>query len=261
MTYTKEFLISELHRFELENNRNPRATDMQSKLGYPSCGIYQNQFRTWNNALLAAGLNINKMSDRLNGDETCDNCGELKLDNQSWCYKNKRRLCFSCYQKSKQDYKNGNLDPESKVGFGFIGQRVVAKVLGLELKYDCNCSEGFGSEYDLYDKDGYEYINVKVSTLGNDTGWHFDFGNKYTPDTYIMLGFSADKSDIEHVWITEPEDDLTFDEKNFKLKKGITIKNSKRGLRRAAPWEVDCEPYNNAYHSMSLDSCKVLRKD
>jgi len=258
MTYTKEFLISELHRFVSENSRNPKILDMQGKFGYPSHVVYQKHFGSWNNALLDAILKVNKGF--LDGTETCDNCGCLKIKNQNWHYKNEQRLCLICSQ-NLNNYKNGNLDPESNTGFAFISQRVVAKVLGLELKYDCNCSEGFGSEYDLYDKNGYDNINIKATMLNNANFWNFGLKNKYTPDVYIMLGFSVDKSDILHVWITEPEDDLTFDEKNFKYKQTISITNSYKGLNRASPWEVDAEPYTDAYHNMSLENCRVLRSD
>ena len=261
MTYTKGFLISELQRFELENGRSPRQIDMQGKFGYPAAGNYQNYFGSWNNALLEAGLNINLKQTHSNliGNETCDNCGELKQGNQHWHYNNEQRLCKSCYYNSKTDYMNKSLDPNSETGFAFMSQRVVAETLGLDLKYDCNCSQGFGTEYDLLDKT-YKYINVKAAVLKYNA-WHFNLKNKYTSDTYIMLGFSSDKSDILHVWITEPEDDLTFDEKNCKIKQGISITNSERGLRRAKSWEVDAEPYNDAYHNMSLENCSVLKSD
>lgn len=260
MVYTKEFLISELQRFVRENNRSPRAIDIQSKSGYPSYVSYINYFVSWNNALLSAGLKVNQKHHMgiLDGTETCDNCEKLKSGNQNWYYNNEQRLCKSCYY--NPDYKNNNLDPESNTGFAFMSQRVVAETLGLELKYDCNCSIGFNAPDDLYDKK-LGYINVKTAVLFKDNAWHFDFGNKYIPDKYIMLGFSEDKSDIKHVWNTEPEDDLTFDEKNFKYKQSISITNSERGLRRVKGWEVDVEPYNNAYHSMSLENCSVLRSD
>jgi len=258
MTYSKEFLISELQRFVSENDTNPRFIDMQSKFGYVSAHAYTNCFGTWNNALIEAGLDINlpQTHSELDGSETCSNCGCKKEGSQNWLYKNEQRLCKKCYNNS--DYTNGNLDPESSTGFAFLSQRVVAKTLGLDLEHDCNCSQGFGSEYDLLD-DKLGTINVKTYVLNNNNFWSFNLINKYKPDTYIMLGFASDKSDILHVWITEPEDDLTFDDKKDELKKGISITNSERGLKRAAPWEVDAEPYSDAYHSMSLENCSVLK--
>ena len=262
--YTKEFLISELQRFKKENRRNPKAINMQIKFGYPSYVTYQKRFGSWNSALLAAGLEVNQYQDHWqDGTETCDNCGKVKSENQGWYYKNKKRICYSCYM--NRDYKNGKLDVDSPTGFAFMSQRVVAETLGLELKYDCNCSIGFNAPDDLYDEK-LGYINVKTAVLLKVNAWHFGLIQKYTPDTYIMLGFSNDKSDILHVWITEPEDDLTFDEKKIEYKKGIKITNDifsdkRSGLKRAESWEVDVKPYNYVYHNMSLENCSVLRND
>jgi len=259
MVYTKKFLISELQRFVKENGRNPKVKDFIKNKEYPGFYSYIKYFGSWNNALIEAGLEANQYS--LNGEETCNKCGKNKPKNQGWCYRNKQRLCQSCHQKMSTDYMNGNLEPSSSTGFGFIGQRVVAKTLDLDLKYDCNCSQGFESEYDLYDKEKFGYINVKIATLNKDNAWQFLLINKRKPDTYIMLGLSIDKSNISHVWITEPEDDLTFDDKKFQFKQKISITNSERGLRRAKSWEVNAEPYNDAYHNMSLENCSVLKSD
>jgi len=255
--YKKEFLISELQRFKNENNRIPKTIDMQGKFGYPSYVTYIEHFGSWNNVLMKVFAKINRTHFKITGEETCDKCGNLKK--HQWRYKNGQRLCFNCYY--IRDYMNGNLDPNSKVGFGFIGQRIVAKTLGLDLEHDCNCSQGFGSEYDLYDVNKYKYINVKASTLGNDNAWHFTLKNKYIPDTYIMLGFSSDKSDIEHVWITKSTDKLIYDNKNSIYKISITIRNTDYSLKRAESWEVDCKSYNDAYHNMSLENCSVLRSN
>ena len=260
MIYTKKFLISELQRFVSENSRNPRAIDMQSKFGYPGYDSYIRLFGSWNKALIEARLEVNQVRYKLDGTETCDNCGKNKPENQHWNYKNEQRLCYTCYQ-TLNNHKNGKLDPNSEVGFAFMSQRVVAETLGLDLKYDCNCSIGFNAPYDLYDEK-LGSINVKTRVLKYNKYWNFGLSNKYIPDIYIMLGFSSDKSDILHVWITEPEDDLTFDNKKFKYKQSISITNDiNSGLKRAAPWEVDVEPYNDAYHNMSLENCKVLRSD
>ena len=56
----EQFLISELQRFVSENNRNPRQIDMFKKNGYPSMNRYLKYFGSWNNALMEAGLEIEK---------------------------------------------------------------------------------------------------------------------------------------------------------------------------------------------------------
>lgn len=152
-------------------------------------------------------------------------------------------------------------DPNNNAGFAFISQRVVARVLNLDDKYDCNSSIKFDSAYDLYDKNSYNNIDVKFTILNKKNYWQFNLKNKEIPDIYILLGFSPDKSDILHVWFVKYLDELLFNSSINKVKTVISITNSERGLKRAAPWEVDVEPYNNAYYSMSLDNCSVLRSD
>ena len=172
-------------------------------------------------------------------------------------YKNSKKI--SSFE--SLDYEIGNLNPDSKIGFGFIGQRVVAKIFKLKLEQDCNCSINFGAPYNLYDEKKYGKINVKSTILNNKNYWQFNLKNKEIPDTYILLGFSPDKSDVLHVWIAKYSDELLFDSLKNKTKNTISITNSERGLTRAAPWEIDAKSFNDAYRSMSLDNCSVLRSD
>ena len=58
--YTKKFLISELQRFIEKNGKNPKQINMQIKFGYPSYATYRDQFGSWNDALTAAGLEVNQ---------------------------------------------------------------------------------------------------------------------------------------------------------------------------------------------------------
>ena len=60
--YTKEFLISELHRFVIEFGFIPLFDELNMASGYPSTGPYRSQFGSWNNALIAADLKLNKES-------------------------------------------------------------------------------------------------------------------------------------------------------------------------------------------------------
>ena len=266
--YTKKELIDDFHRFVRENGRNPIQSEMSPKYGYPSSGSYAYYFGSFNNALNIANLPLNRTHDKGTGFETCCICGNYKKENQQWHTKGLLKgqvMCANCYLKSKSDYINGSLDPDSEVGKGFISQRVVAKTLGLELKDDCNCTYGFNHSVDLYHKDKYKYINVKDSALcyhqKQSPTWHFTITQKVTPDTYILVGFDEDRKNILHVWITDAVDDLVFNEKKGRSLKFKTISNIYESLKRAKPWEVDAKPYNNVLHSMSLDNCSVLRKD
>lgn len=264
--YTKKFLISELHRFVRENSRVPVSLDMQYKFGYPSYHDYERCFDKWNNALEAAKLKINQTKEKRTGEETCCVCGNHKKQDQQWITKNLPKgqvMCVNCYYDI--DYVKGNLNPNSTTGKAFISQRIVANVLNLQLKYDCNCSDNFNHSFDLYDKGKYNYINVKDSALHDkveyNSRWFFTLTQKTMPDTYIMLGFDEDRKNILHVWITDPLDDLTYNEIKERPKGGIGITNTYYSLERARPWEVDAKPYNDMLHSMSLDNCSVLRSD
>jgi len=186
-----------------------------------------------------------------NKSKRCDNCGGNRTSN--WYYRNGLILCRKCYRNSK--YKYGQLDPNSAIGFGFISQRVVAKTLGLKLKYDCNCRLGFKSSYDLYDNIVYDYINVKGVKIINNI-WIFNFRNKEIPNTYICLGYDENKNNIKHVWIFKPNYDIILFDKIT-----IGISNSLKGLKRVEQYEVDVKSYNDMYHSMSLKNCSVLKSE
>ena len=222
---------------------------MQGKFGYPSYRAYYEHFGSFNNALIVARLKINVFKHRLDGTETCSYCGRRadEIPNfRSWIYHNDTRYCRQHGQHGIPDYVIGNLNKKSSTGKAFVSQRIVAKVLGLQLKNDCNCSVNFEHPFDLYDKDRYDMINVKDSMLLNDNAWHFNLNQKETSDTYILVGFDENRKNILHVWITDPLDDLTYQRKSI----GIT-NNIDNGLTRAKPWEVDPKPYNDMLHRMS----------
>lgn len=270
--YTEEFLIDELHRFVRENGKVPVALDMHPKFGYPSYNVYKYYFKTWNNALVVAGLKINQTYDYRTGNETCCKCGCSREQSNGWYTKELLKgqvMCKSCYkyfyQKSKSNYKNNDLNKKSSIGSAFISQRVVAKFLNLECRYDCNISEGFDYPYDLYDKDRYGKINVKSSQLYNKIGqnpyWHFHLVQKEIPDTYILVGFDENRKNILHVWITDPLDDLTYDEIKERSKKSISITNTPDNLKQHQSWEVDAIILDNILHKMSQKRKDTEGKD
>lgn len=255
MTHTKEFLIFELQRFHEKNGVVPKFRDMTLKNGYPSGEAYRRHFKIFNNALEIAGFEINQTCEKRTGLETCRECNNYLKENEYWITKGLpvgQVMCLGCYDKSKSAYKKGNLDKNSNTGKGTISEQIVKNVLGLENKYDCNFACGFGYKIDLFDKEKYKFINVKSGHLQKDNAWHFDLIQKEMPDTYIMLGYDENRKNILRVWITDPLDDLVYDEKNGRQKTGIGITNDVfTGLNRAKPWEVDAKPYDDMLHQMS----------
>ena len=117
MTYTKEFLISELQRFHRENGRVPRRIDMQPKFGYPSYQAYTTHFITFNNGLEAAKLKVNQIRYKLNGTEICVYCEKRTneiLGHAGWYYYDNIRYYNKCGRLSRiYDCKKGKLDKKA----------------------------------------------------------------------------------------------------------------------------------------------------
>lgn len=159
---------------------------------------------------------------------------------------------------------NGLLDINSTVGFGFLCQRIVANKLGLEIKYDCNLTKGFQHPgYDLLQLDNEKYgeIQVKGATLRiNDYDslyWHFNIGDDC--DNYIMLGFVDGISNIEKVWVVPSDRNIVVDKKTLSIY--LNPKNVGVVAREMIKYEVDANPYNDAYHNMKkLDECDIFTK-
>ncbi|MFA7030583.1 MAG: hypothetical protein WC179_09930 [Candidatus Cloacimonadaceae bacterium] len=61
--YTREFLISELHRFVKQYEKNPTLETFGADKSYPSSTVYARYFGTWNKALIEAGLEVNNFTE------------------------------------------------------------------------------------------------------------------------------------------------------------------------------------------------------
>lgn len=256
---TKKYLIDEIKRFYNENDRVPVYNDMMISKGYPCIVDFVKMFGSWSNAIEFTGFQPKRK--KLSGDEFCIECGTKETT--QWCNSDFGKLCNICwlkqYNKPNIKYMNGLLDIDSTAGFGFLGQRIVAKKLGLELKYDCNCSVNFNHPFDLFDSEKYGRIDVKTATLKNNgvsSFWQFKISNNEC-DTYIMLGFNENKNDLIKIWLIKSNDNITN-------RDSLVIYNNPKYhgniVRIINKYEVDVKPYNDAYHNMSLDNCSVLKR-
>lgn len=137
-------------------------------------------------------------------------------------------------------YKNGDLDPESSLGFATITEYVVLEVLGDATK------ERFGAPYDLYST-SLKKINVKYSILrtnGNSNHWHFSKNiNSATPDYYVCLGMDKHQTEILNVWIIPGDAPVVND-------KGIMIYQSTE--HKFHKYSVDRDIYNNTFQKMDI---------
>lgn len=255
--YDDGFLISELNRFYDEKGRIPVKIDMNKENGFPSYHTYRIRFGSLNNALVIAGLYIDNTHFKITGNEICEICNRTETTRWHHINKSKKVVCNLCF--NKPDYLNKNLDKNSNEGKSFVSELVVRKVLNISLKDDCNLQYGRGYPYDLYDRSGYFYINVKDSTLHtyvSNSYWQFTFKNKKIPNTYVLVGFDEDRKNILHVWITDAFSDIVFRKKSLSITNDI---NS--GLKRAKPWEVNAKPYNDILHKMSQKRKETKGKD
>lgn len=251
--YTNEFLISELHRFYIENGRVPTTLDMQGKFGYPSFSVYHNRFGSFNNVLKIAGFELNKIG-KLDGTETCCYCGKRadEIPNfGNWYYHDGIRYCNkhgSTWSGGIPDYVKGNLDISTTTGIGRVGEILVVKTLEIGKEHDCN-RISCGYSFDMYHEQ-YGKIDVKTSLLSDNrrNRWVFLFMTKKLIDTYICVGLSSNRSNVEHVWVVL----------NNNNKKSLSITNSFGSLDDNNNWEVDSKPYNDMWQTMKLDSCKIM---
>ena len=249
-----EYLINEIKEFYDTNGRVPEARDMKVKYGYSSIREFRDEFGSWNNAVEAAGFKVRNK--KVVGNRVCAVCGTKETSR--WCNSDKGIICRSCYR--KPDYKTGRLDVNSAVGKGFVGERVVAAVLGISFECDCNLSKSFTHpEFDMVQLHDEKYgkIQVKTSELvehGGSSRWYFNLGNKC--DNYIMLGFSGDMDNIIKVWIIPSDRNIV----NYRMGLAIIFnpKKIREVVREIVKYEVDAKLYNDVYHNMSLDGCNTL---
>ena len=64
MKYTKELILSELHRFKEKYNRVPKYSEFETDSDFPSAVTCAKYFGSWNDALIAAGFDISNKFDR-----------------------------------------------------------------------------------------------------------------------------------------------------------------------------------------------------
>ena len=255
--YDKRFLISELHRFKDEFGLVPTVRHMNAVNGYPSYTAYRNCFGSHNEALKVANLSLNQKHhvEKLDGTETCSYCGRRadEIPNfTNWLYPNGERLCHKHGNNGSgiPDYVMGNLDINSTTGLGRAGEILVAKTLKISNEYDYN-RESCNAPIDLYHKK-YGWLEVKTVLLScYYNSWTFSFDPKKNIDTYICIGLSNDRKNVEHVWVVPNEDKI----KNLTT---FTVRDTYRSLSNRKHWEVDSEPYDKTWQTMKLDNCKIM---
>jgi len=258
--YDDTFLLNELKHFYTQTGRSPTQNDFND-IKYPSVGVYQRRFGSWNNALIKAGLKINSNQRELIGNETCFICNEPTTSH--WYYRDGNYICNKC-KCGERKYLYGNLNPKSCVGFAVIIEYIVSTTLNDTLWYNGDISK-FNYKYDMYNSK-YGQIDVKCSYI-NDLikypRWSFCIRYKYKnqtnklPDNFILVCLNNDKSCIEHIFII-PSDTIFIQNKN-----NISIRNTQKSLEKYRKFEINSQHFNkilkelnltDIYHFRNIDS-------
>lgn len=236
----EDYLIFHMKMFFKDNGRSPKTKDFINSEIYPSHMQYYKYFGNWSKALKIAGLPVNVYRS-YTGDEVCEICGCKKL-HRTWYHKDDKLVCRSCYLNA--NYKTGKIDPSTNVGFKLIGKIIVMKHLHLKNKM-CKIN----NSYDFINKK-FGKVYVKSATekeyIKNVNKYTFSIYSKNNVDTFILLGFSKDREEINHVWIVPSNAELFKNKKN-KNGKTFIIKNDEKGLEKLKEFEVNGKPYNRIY--------------
>lgn len=157
------------------------------------------------------------------------------------CYSNGCQRLPDSYNsviKNLANFRTGNLGKDSETGKSLIDQAVVSKVLGIEdLNITMNNLEWcIDAQDDVRGK-----IDVKSSKLGDD-GWSFGNNRKIECDTYICLGYDANRCYIAKAWEI-PNDDNVI---------SICTIHIRMNSLKYEKFEIDETSYNDAYQSLRL---------
>jgi hypothetical protein len=225
--------------------------------------------------------NLNRKKSFYNRTNTCDNikedgkkCENKLESNQAFREydKNKnwtgRWLCGKCYfkkrnkehnRKSMANFRCGQLSRFSGVGKGFIGAQIVCKTLGID---DCNIlMDNFCFKIDSKHPK-YGLIEIKTSSLHKYMHnfkeiftWNFEHINSHKFDTLILVCMDDNEiwKDVIKVLI------IPYDETIYR--NSITIFKEPKKNNWYEIYQVDEKSFNDTYHKMDINKCKVLRKD
>lgn len=138
---------------------------------------------------------IHKCSKRNCTGRICDKCQKRIEYNIEGSYENVKKL--------RADWRNGNLDPLSSIGKGFIGQQIISRTYKID---DCNLKmDNFNFYIDLTKDAKYGYGEVKIATLNiRDNWWIFNISMGQTSfDTLFLLCMDNNEpwKNIERVYV------------------------------------------------------------
>lgn len=176
-------------------------------------------------------------------------------------------LCHKCkakdYDKERRvtAWRTGNLSMYSNTGKGFIGAQIVAKTYGLD---DCNVKmNNFNFYVDLSKHSTYGNIEVKTASLSVEYMRWMVALNNFNFDTLIIVCMDCESpwKDVLRVYVIPCENVIGLQGIYIPARGPIDeLGRSSKGSK----WDkfrIDEKPFNDTYHKMDINKCKVLRKD
>lgn len=181
----------------------------------------------------------------------CCKCGgDIKLlkvydENGYW---DGRRVCNSCFQKSKRRYVE--IDKEEA---GYITEVLVARCLGLQTNVEKNGCFSY-DKYDLYDNE-YGYIDVKSSRLRklddlDGYGWMFFVKKNIFPDFYFCIGYDRYLKHVKVVYIIPNEHFISSQDILYIKENDVEF----------SMYKEDEKPWDDLFHELGLDYYRKAKR-
>lgn len=147
-----------------------------------------------------------------------------------------------------RDCRNKNLDPDSKTGFGYTNEILVAKFLGIKTCFDITGNFNY-PKYDLLEHDDWGLINAKGSKLYENGHHQFTTNKNIKPDFFFCIGYDEYRRHVLKVYIVPNDDHIS------KLHALPILMNGSKYR-----WfEEDSKPWDDIFHTLKLENCPVLR--
>lgn len=273
-------MLNYVKDFYHKNRRVPTCKDFDKNSEYPSFITYQKRFGSWENALLLTGIYIEKNEkdyiddnkircvvedDLLDILSYADIKNIIRMErerkyNIQYEKQYKRQLNKQHnikYNRKYTDCRNGNLDPNSSLGKGYITEILVAKFLGIKTCFDLTNNFSY-PKYDMFEHEDWGLINVKGSTLmrkGNGSYQYFSIRKNTRPDFFFCIGYDENRKHVKSIHIIPNECYVS-------TLHTICIPysdNSKWDIFKEREDEV--KKWDDLFHTLKLENCPVLRHD
>lgn len=169
----------------------------------------------------------------------------------------KRRIKEQQRRQSKKmaDCRNGNLDPNSSVGKGYITEVLVAKFLGIKTCFDL--TDNFCHPmYDMLEHEKFGKIDVKGSSLLHiraNYGWYVTIRRNKKPDFFFFVGYDKNRKHVKSVYII-PNGNHVNKSHTIWIPNG---KHSKWDKFKESEEEV--KKWDDLFHTLKLKNCQILR--